>query len=176
MGVVLYRIGTSKVVDGWECDCQVFDPDYLNFEARFSEGWHLTPDCGRTKDEPKIVEIIGDGMQIQAKEPKEKAAKPKKARPKKEIDEKKPIWKKYKDSFELDLPMTEEKILNGNSITLRLYAKEYKVKNYSRSSTSKLRKDLLEKLGEENVQNRPDQQCVQPAPDIRDTDNESVSG
>lgn len=75
MGVVLYKIGKKHTINGWECDKQIFDPEYLNLDARLAQGWHLTPDCGRTKNEPKIVEVY-DGLQEQEQIEAEKAEKP----------------------------------------------------------------------------------------------------
>ena len=66
MGIVLYRIGDKHTINGWNCDFHVFDPKGFNLDARLEQGWFVTPDCGRTKD---------DGMQekeqIETKETEE---------------------------------------------------------------------------------------------------------
>lgn len=54
MGVALYKHGNTHVINGIECDMQVFD-EYL-YASNLDAGWHLTPEECYEKEEPETDE------------------------------------------------------------------------------------------------------------------------
>ena len=66
MGVVLYKVGNSKVINGFNVDSQVFD-EYL-FADNLKAGWYLTPEAAYGQVE-EVIEAPEDEEQAEYEDP-----------------------------------------------------------------------------------------------------------
>lgn len=150
MGVVLYKPGTKYKINGWLCDKHVFDPEYLNLDARLKEGWHLKPSCGREKDNGVQQEKIKPKHEKKSKEPKE--------------------------APELPEEITEQWLYTLEYHDLRRVIRKLGL-SISNCKKPLLIQRILKGIGEQNdVQDRPDQQSIQPVEDQRGDDDKPESG
>lgn len=163
MGVVLYKIGTKYEIDGWKCDKQTFEPEFLNWKARFAEGWHLTPDCGRKKENGVQQEKRDEEK---PKEPEEKTELSKVEVVENYLDEYRIIEEGRKKLEKLTYPqmrsLAKKKGLNSHAMNKK------KLKDF-------LLKELYTGVVKNDVQNRSDQQCVQSASNQRSDDDKPVT-
>lgn len=166
MGVILYRIGNTHNVRGWECEKQIFDAEFLNLKARLNEGWYLSPSCGREKD-------TENGLQQEKRSDEEK---PKKQKKEKILSKKQIVDISLEHLKEIDTLKTQME--KYTYVQLRQIAKKNGL-NSSRMNKSALKDFLIKSLlliGEDDdVQDRHNKQCIQPSEDKRDYDDKPES-